>query len=349
LVVVSIAGIVLQLLDLGNVGVSLAKTFVNPIENRILMAEGRTTILTTISAPLTSFAISLFLIDIFRLRRRPRDIWTYLGMTPLIGYIMINVMQSGRGSIWGVGAILVAYWVVEYCRTGSSLFNRLLRLKLRTLLSAVALVVTVLYYFFYIGYERHYSSMTFDRYVQEANIDSSSKTTTVLLDVVGDDMTIGIISGLGYYSHQLSALDSIVNAEIPVSGFGRNILEWPLYELSRINVDLRDNSNRVRLALDTTGEPVTGFQTGFNAPIADFGNIGSIIFVAAMAVVLGATFRSAASGLSEVTQLAAIWMFEGFIFSIQSFPTDIGHTMNHFLILYLLLIPYVTFRQSTGE
>jgi hypothetical protein len=345
LVVASLAGVIGLLFDQAQTGLSLTAVLTDPMANRITQAEVLTSNLTTIAAPFGMITRTVVLIALLRLRRKPRDKWTYMAVLAVLGLVVQNLMQSGRESVLGIGVLLLGYWLVDYCRSGSGLFSQVRRLKLRTVLPVIAVVGVMLTYFFYIGGTRHYGVMTFERYVQEQSIDNETGIVKALVGSTSDEITIGLLSGLLYYSHQLSALDSIINAQLPVYGFGRNVLAWPLYELARIGIDLQEKSDSVRSALDATGEAATGFRTGLSFLIADFGNLGSLFFVLAMSVVLGVCFKRASSGRSEADQLAAVWMFEGFMFCIQSFPTDLPHCVNQFLMLCLLVVAHVTARR----
>jgi hypothetical protein len=265
-----------------------------------------------------------------------------------VGNILFDVMTSGRGGFLRLGLLLICYWVINYCGKRPRRKSVIDKAKLRTGLVATGVLGLVIWYCFYIAIRRHegVALMTLKIYSANWNVNSDSAIVQALLETGGDGLAIGTLTGLYYYSHQLSALDAIVNADISPDGFGRTVLSWPLYQLSRTGLDLQSKQTSLAQALYQSGENPSGFQTGFNMPIADFGVAGSIVFVLALAVPLGVFCRRASSGLSEVDKLVAIWMLMGFIWCIQNFPSDGFHSMNQAAAACLFLFVMATGRVS---
>lgn len=306
-------------------GFSLAVTFTDPVANRDLSFDRNTTWLTTACFPWACFSYSCILITLMRLKRGRRDGWSYVAVVAITLCVLGNMAQSGRQAMFVSVALALAYCTTEYVKQ-RRFFRRHVLTARNIMAIAVGLTVVVLYCVF-IGARRHHGTLSYDAYAAQFGVSKSAVMET-LVDGVGEQWSVGIVAGLRYYSHQLSALDTLINAWPTADGLGRHVLGWPLLELKRTGLDLTADTTQISATLEKGGEYMWGWETGLSRPLNDFGVPGSLLFCCVVAYGLGAAFKRTAFGQSEAMQLVAIWMLEQCIFGIQFFPTDGIHFLN---------------------
>ena len=331
--VISFIGAAILLYSYSTIGYSLSATFFDPIENRVVQSEEKTNIFVTVSYPLSCLAYSCMIMSLLRIKRKIKDFWATIPFLSIVMCILANIMISGRQTILIVILLLISFYCSEYI-INKNVYQKIFS-KWRSLVIKATFILGAITYFLFIGGSRFTGEMSLEKYTENVPISNNALMKT-LLGFENDKAIVSVMSGCYYYSHQLSALNTIINYWPRATGFGRDILSWPLLQLARTGLDLQVENKEIEDALRSGGENLVGWQTGFSRPINDFGIIGSLCFVFIISVLLGSLFKSVSFGTSEYIQLAAIWTLEQFIFAIQFFPTDGIHFINYLCTLVML-------------
>ena len=252
-------------------------------------------------------------------------------MLSVVPLLLSNVLQAGRQTILIIGLLLMSWFVLMY---GHRSFREMLRIILRKIWLILPLAAIVLTYFFFISARRHdVETLTLDTWMRMGNL--SARSIDLGPNTGNEDVRIGAYSGIYYYTHQLQALDTIINSGIEAEGLGRGVLGWTLLQFRRTGIDLTFDDLSVQYALLVHGENMSGWRTGFGTLISDFGVFGSLVFVLIMSIILGRFVRSAYVTRTDVHLAAAVWLMGASMFMIQFFPGDGLFTMNLLLIVFL--------------
>ena len=322
---ISLLGSSLLLLDSLRSGFSFWLVIHDPIEGRVLQSEHVLSGLTTVSFPFAVISFSSFLFGIMRLARGRVGPLTIISILSVVPFLLTNVLQSGRQTFLIVGFLMVSWLAIYWAVNGSRKARRLI---LRAFPALAPLAALVLAYFFFIATNRNsFSLPSLSRWAALFPI-SLKDWASVLQEHLGTSASISLVSGIFYYTHQLSGLDSIVTADIGPGGWGRLMGTWLLSELSRTGLNLTYSDMSIQNALTRTGEFKFGWLTGFSVPIGDFGVLGSIPFMGMVGLVLGSTVRRAIVTPSDVNMCIAAWLVTACLFAIEMFPGDGLFTIN---------------------
>ena len=339
LVLISSIGSVILLADSLRSGYSFYLLLNDPVQGRVLQAAHVTSMLTTVSFPFSVLSYSAFLFSITRWAQGERSGWTILGMLSVLPALLANALQAGRQTFLITGLLLLSWFVLYF---GHKTVREMLAIITRRIHLIIPIAGLVLVYFFFIAARRHSgTALTLDMWFRIGGL--SARSADVVTGGVSDEILIGGYSGIYYYTHQLSALDSIITGHVSAEGFGRGVLGWVLLQFSRTGIDLTYDDLPVQMAMLVRGENMSGWATGLATLISDFGQLGSMLFMFLASMVLARFVRSAYERRTDVDVIAAAWLMAASIFMIQFFPRDGVFTMNIALLVVLRL------RQSSGR
>jgi ABC-type thiamin/hydroxymethylpyrimidine transport system permease subunit len=291
----------------------------DPLMARASQSLHLTTWATTVSYPFAVFAFSAMVFAVCRWRRRERGVWTWAGLLSPAFLMAANMLQAGRQTFVIVFLLLVSLLVLLWVR-------RAWQPRLRRVLKALPLLAIALAlvagYFTFVAVRRNPEGMTEINMLHRFGNVQRPGADAFLVGMLPPGSLVTVYGGLYYYSHQLSALDSILRAGVGPDGWGRSLLDWPLLELTRVGVDLRYDDAAVVAAMTATGENLWGWRTGFAEPVADFGYVGALLFVSVMAFLLGRFVRAATESGADAEMASAVWWLAAFVFAVQFFPKD---------------------------
>lgn len=310
--------------DYNSAGMTFTSAFSNPIDNRVAAASQSTTLITTICYPFATLSYMAFLISLLRLNRGRRDSWTALSAMGILMTICLSMLQAARGPILLVAILLASFYAIKGTGKGHWVLKSILnRRTLKPSLIFVVVLSGMLFYGLHIGANRHADNSANEAIISAMAPDDSRLSWQFIQSTISNvGARAAVIGMLYYYSHQYGELNAIIMGDISPVGYGRCVLWWPLFELSRTGLDLAVKSRPSLEARELAGGNMSGFDTGFAAPLDDFGYVGSIIFVIVMAVIMGHYVKSACTGLSEPDICIAVWIVVYFIWGIHTFSND---------------------------
>lgn len=332
LVVTSVLGGALMLIDYLHAGFTPTLASRDPLEARALQGEHLTSWVTTLAFPFAAVALSCALLALRRWCRKSRDVWTWAGLLSPLFLFGTNMLQAGRQTFVIAFCLMVSMFLLEWVRgTFRPRFTRVVK-ALPFIGVGMGLVIS---YFSFIAVNRNASSVTAINVLHRFGVNTRPSVDGFFVRRFSSETLVSVYSGLYYYSHQLSGLDSDLSAGIGPDGWGRAVLGWPILQLTRFGVDLRYDPSALQAARVASGDNLWGWGTGFETVLADFGFVGALVFAGAMAFLLGRFSRTAVVSGADADVAVACWWLAAFLFSIEFFPGDGVFTLNTVLCLML--------------